>query len=152
MTHDRKEQALAFLTGRTHGVLATVSPKGGPRARTVYYAANDRFEVFFLTLAGTRKVDDINHEHRAAFVVSDEGAPQTIQLEGTITEQPDAAADEPVVKALMDTLMSKGDTFAPVTRLDQENILFYKLTPTWVRFGDFTMGEGTDEVLATVVS
>jgi general stress protein 26 len=150
MTQDHTERARALLMEHTTGVLATLASNGGVRARTVHYAANDAFELFFVTLAGTRKVEDINADHRAAFVISDPEAPRTLQIEGVLSEQPDTAIIDPMVQKLMDTLMEKGDTFAPLTRLDADNILFYKLTPTWIRLGDFTRTGGSDSVYAEI--
>ncbi len=147
---DPKKQARSFLNEHSVGVLATVSSEGGPRARTVYYASTSNFQVFFFTLSGTRKVADINGDHRAAFVVSDTSAPQTLQMEGVLTELPDTTIADPIVKELMDTLMEKGAHFAPLTHLDASRILFYKITPTWIRWGDFTKGDGTDEVLLEI--
>jgi|SRR3989344_1057569 len=152
MTTDAKTRALAFLKNNAVGTLATVSPEGMPRARTVHYVVTDSFEIFFLTLSGTRKVEDINGDHRAAFVVSDEDAPQTIQIEGTLVEQPDLTLIDPVVSGLMQTLMARGESFAPLTHLDAGNILCYKLVPTWIRWGDFTHGEGSSEVFSVIAS
>ena len=148
MTND--PQALAFLKGNSLGVLSTVAPDGQPRSRTVYYASTDAFEIYFMTLAGTRKVEDINHESRAAFVVSDPDAPRTLQIEGVLSAEPDTALIDPIVKQLMDNFMKKGPDFAPLTHLDPTTILFYKLTPTWVRLGNFKQAEGTDEAFTEV--
>lgn len=150
MNTDARTPALTFLKSHSVGTLATISPEGMPRARTVHYAATDSFEIFFLTLSGTRKVEDIVGERRAAFVVSDEDAPQTLQIEGTIVEQPDLTIADPIVAALIQTLMARGDSFAPLTHLDTGNILCYKLTPTWIRWGDFTHGEGSHEVFSAI--
>lgn len=150
MTQDTTERARAFLMKHATGVLATLASDGGVRARTVHYAANDAFELFFVTLAGTRKVEDINADHRAAFVVSDPETPCTLQLEGMLSEQPDTAIIDPMVQKLMETLMEKGDMFAPLTRLDADNILFYKFTPSWIRLGDFTKSGGSDSVYAVI--
>lgn len=150
MNDSSKQAALTFLKTHTLGTLATLSEQG-PRARTVYYVPNDQFEVFFFTLAGTRKVKDINADHRAAFVVSDETAPRTLQMEGTLLELPDTTIADPMVKELLDTLMEHGHHFAPLTHMDASSILFYKLTPTWVRWGDFTVADGSDQVFTTII-
>jgi general stress protein 26 len=152
MNEDTKKQAVTFLQEHSIGVLATVSPEGTPRARTVYYAANEAFDLYFLTIAGTRKVEDINLNNHAAFVVSDETTPATLQIEGVLSEQPDASVSDPMVQKLMDTLFAKGDTFAPLTHLDPSKILCYKLTPTWMRWGNFSGGMGTDEVLTDLTT
>lgn len=150
MTQDHTERARSFLMKNALGVLATTAPDGGVRARTVHYAATDTFELYFLTLAGTRKVEDINAHHQAAFVISDPERPCTLQIEGVLSEQPDTAAIDPIVQRLMETIMEKGDAFAPLTHLDAGTILFYKLTPTWIRFGDFATETGSDKVFSVI--
>lgn len=140
-----KVNVLAFLQKHSVGVLATLSPDGTPRARTVYYATDDSFGVYFCTLTGTRKVEDIARNVHGAFVVSDEDTPQTIQIEGTILDLTETATINDVVRTLSDKFMERGTQFAPLTHLDPGKIAFYKLTPTWVRFGDFTDGFGADK-------
>lgn len=146
----KTQESLSFLGSHAVGVLATLSPAGEPHARTVYYVSNSALEVFFLTLSGTRKVEDINDNHRAAFVVSDEVVPKTLQIEGIISELTDTAEIDTVVKKLMDIFTSKGEHFAPLAHLDSGRVLFYKLSPEWVRWGDFTKSEGTDEAFTDI--
>lgn len=144
MTDTGTTNALSFLKKHSVGVLATLSPDSTPHARTVYYAADDSYNVFFFTLTSTRKVKDIAHDAHAAFVVSDENAPQTIQIEGTISDLTETATIDDVIRRLSDTSMKHGTHFAPLTHLDPGKIVFYKLTPTWVRIGDFTDGVSSD--------
>ncbi len=140
-----QSSARTFLKEHSLGVLATLSPDGAPRARSVYYAADDDCNIYFCTLAGTRKVADIAVHAQAAFVVSTSDAPQTVQLEGTITDLTETATITDEVRSLLDTLMEHGTHFAPLTHLDPGKVAFYKLTPTWIRFGDFTDGFGADK-------
>jgi general stress protein 26 len=139
--------ARSFLEAHSLGVIATLSPEGTPRARTVYYVSDDSLAVYFLTLTGTRKVEDIAHDTHAAFVVSAEQGPQTIQLEGTVVNLTDTATVDAIVKKLSQKIEERGSHFAPLTHLDTGKIMLYKLAPSWVRWGDFTHGEGTDTVL-----
>jgi hypothetical protein len=71
-------------------------------------------------------------------------------MEGVLTEQPDTIDTDPALREIMETLMRKGPHFAPVTHLDAGKVLFYKLTPTWIRWGDFTEGQGSDEVFTEI--
>lgn len=148
--NDLTPEAQTFLSLHSLGVLASLSPQGGPRARTVYYAAGTDFTLFFLTTDGTRKVEDLNHDSRCAFVVSNEEGPQTLQMEGTVTDLTETATLDPVTHNLLEILLARGERFAPVTRLDMGSIHFYKLTPTWVRWGDFTQGQGTASVMTEI--
>lgn len=149
-TIERNPAAQAFLSSHSIGVLATLSPEGTPHARTMYYAADEALNVFFLTVESTRKVDDLAHTALAAFVVTNEAGPQTLQIEGTVSDLTETATLDPVTHNLLETLLARGERFAPVTRLDMGSIHFYKLTPTWVRWGDFVQGQGTDEVLTEI--
>lgn len=147
---DPRSEALSFLKGRTTGVLATVSLDGTPHARTVYYAADDAFGVHFLTFANTRKSEDMAGDARAAFVVSSEEMPQTLQMEGYVSDLTETAETDAMVKELVGRFSAKGAHFAPITRLDPSSIRYYKLAPRWVRWGDFTQGDGSAEVLTEI--
>lgn len=149
---DIEIKAHSFLTKNTFGTLATISKEGTPRARGLYYATDDTFAVYFVTLTGTRKVDDLSHNAAAAFVVNDDQAPATLQIEGIVENITDTAVLNDTVHNILETLMKKGEHFAPVTHMDAGQIQFYKLTPTWVRFGNFVIGEGNREVFADVIS
>ncbi len=146
----KRDEALSFLVGHTNGVLSTVSPEGRPRARLLYYACDDSFQIYFITLAHTRKVADLAQNPHAAFVVSETDAPRTLQLEGTITDLTDTATIDPTLADLVNVLMSNTKYGAPLTRFDSSTLKFYRLTPDWVRWGDFTFGRGTDAVLTEI--
>lgn len=148
---DTKTQAHSFLAHNTFGSLATVSKEGTPRVRSLYYATDDTFAVYFVTLTGTRKVEDLAHNTSAAFVVSDENTPATLQIEGSVENITDTAVLNETVHNILATLMKKGEHFAPVTHMDTARVEFYKLTPTWVRFGNFVIGEGNSEVFSDVL-
>jgi hypothetical protein len=100
-----------------------------------------------MTLTGTRKVIDIESNTHAAFVVSSEEAPQTLQIEGTLSDLTETAVIDSVTRALIAKTQERGSSFAPLTHFDSGQVRFYKLTPTWVRWGDFTDGFGSDKSL-----
>lgn len=152
MTDDTKAAALQFLQERSLGVLATLSPTGTPRARTVYYATDASLSIYFCTLTHTRKIEDIAHDAHGAFVVSDDTSPKTLQIEGTIEDLTETATITPVVQTLIATFMKHGTDFAPLTHLDPGTIVFYKLTPTWIRFGDFTDGFGAQKTFTELTA
>lgn len=146
----KRDDALAFLVDNETGVLATVSPEGTPRARLVYYTADDNFNVYFLTLANTRKVADIGANPHVAFTVSNTETPRTLQLEGTVTDLTETATNDPLLVSFVKMLSSKSTYGIPIERLDTATMRFFKITPQWVRWGDFTFGEGTDTVLTKI--
>lgn len=142
--------ATEFLTSHTTGVLATVDSTGMPHARTVYYVSDTAHCIYFLTLANTRKVTDLEGNPAVAFVVSDESMPATLQIEGTVTDITETATDDEHTKALLNVLFEKGDRFAPVTHLDVGVIRIYKITPSWMRLGQFKGNQGSDEVFSDI--
>ncbi len=147
---DIREDALSFLVAHETGVLATLSREGAPSARMVYYTCDDSFNVYFITLANTRKVADLQADSRAAFVVAQSDIPRTLQMEGTITELTDTAKIDPTLSEFVHRLMSHKKYGIPLAHLDASELKFFCFTPTWVRLGDFTTGEGTDEVFTEV--
>ncbi len=147
---EKRDEALSFLVAHTTGTLATISSEGSPRARLVYYTCDDAFQVYFVTLANTRKVSDLTANPRAAFVVSEPEIPRTIQMEGTVTDLTDSATNDPLLSDLVHTLMSNKQYGPPLARFDTSTLKFYRITPTWVRYGDFTFGQGSDAVLTEV--
>ena len=149
-TEGKHDEALSFLEAHTTGVVATVSSEGKPRARLVYYTCDDSFNVYFVTLANTRKAADLAANPHAAFVVSETDAPRTLQLEGAIADLTDTATIDPTLADLVSTLMSNTRYGAPLARFDTAKLKFFRLTPDWVRWGNFTFGRGTDAVLTQI--
>jgi general stress protein 26 len=146
----KRDEALSFLVGHSTGVLATVSKEGKPRARLVYYASDDAFRVHFITLANTRKAEDLAAHSHAAFVVAEAAAPRTVQIEGAVEDLTDSATVDPMLADFVRMLMSNTRFGAPLARFDTATLKFYRLTPDWVRWGDFTFGRGTDTVLTVI--
>jgi len=146
----QKSDAVAFLKKNSYGNLATVSADGMPRVRTIYYACDDSLSVYFLTLANTRKVTDIHSNPHAAFVVTDAEKSQTLQIEGVFEEITDTATFGPILSDLTARLFPEGKESAPVAHMNPARPLFFRLVPTWVRFGDFTETKGSEEVFSNV--
>ena len=142
---DKKAAALAFLKSVSAGVLATLSESGQPRARLVYYSCDDTFNIFFLTFANTRKAEDLKAHSKAAFVIADTHLPRTLQIEGDVTNITNSPADDAVIETLFDHLQMNSKYYAPLARLDRSDVIFYRLTPSWIRFGNFTEGHTTSE-------
>jgi general stress protein 26 len=146
----KRDEALSFLVNHDAGVLATVSRDGQPGARIVYYTCDDFFNVYFMTLKTTRKVADLAANGRAAFVVADQEVPKSIQLEGNVADLTDTATVDPLLTDFVHRLMAHEQYGIPLSHLDASEIKFYKLTPSWIRWGDFTFGQGTDTVFTKI--
>jgi general stress protein 26 len=147
---EKREEALSFLVDHDAGVLATLSGTGELHARLVYYTCDDSFNVYFMTLKNTRKVSDVAFNPHVAFVVSEMERPRTLQIEGIVTDLTDSATLNPLLSDFIQRLMAHTKYGIPLAHFDESEIKFYRLTPDWVRWGDFTFGQGTDEVLTEV--
>jgi general stress protein 26 len=144
---DPQKAAYAFLTQNSIGALATKSPDGNPRVRLVYYASDDSFSIYFLSLANTRKVADIHADPAAAFVVASSDTHHTLQMEGAFEEMTDTVTFGPVLSELTKHLFPKGEISAPITHLDAAHPVFFKFTPTWIQWSDFTLGTESKDVV-----
>lgn len=149
-TEGERDEALSFLVNQDVGVLATISRAGEPHARTVYYTCDDAFNVYFITLKNTRKAVDLTSNPKAAFVVSEVGTPKTIQIEGNVDDLTYTATNDPLLTDFVHRLMTDKPFGIPLSHFDSSELKFYRLSPTWVRWGDFTFGTGTDQVLTQV--
>lgn len=143
----KKADALAFLKSYNTGVLSTLSPGGTPRSRTVYYVCGEDFSIYFLTLISTRKVEDVRHHAEVAFSVSNDAVPQSIEIEGVAKDVSDLPVSDATVHAIFEQLQSNAKYQAPLTHFDAAVVKLYRITPTWIRWGDFTSGKHTSEVL-----
>lgn len=147
-----RDEALAFALNHNSGVLSTVSPEGNPRSRFLYYACDDEFNIYFLTLANTRKAADIAANPHAAFVVSEIDAPRTLQIEGTVEDLTETATASPLLSQFMQFLTSGKRYGIPLERFDQTTMKWYRLKPDWIRWGNFTFGRGSEEVFAEIAA
>ena len=149
---DKRGDALSFLIANQSGVLATISAAGEPSARLVYYTCDDSFNIYFLTLANTRKAADLKANPRAAFVVSETETPRTIQIEGTVEDLTDTATVDPLLADFVNSLLSHKTYGIPLTHFDESTLKFFKLSPKWIRWGNFTYEYGSDSVFTEISS
>jgi len=117
-----------------HAVEASVSAAGGPQAAVVGIVVSDRFELFFDTVADTRKAQNLRRVPRAAFVIGGPGPGelQTVQYEGI--------ADEPAGKEL-ESLQALYLARFPdgIARQSWPGLIYIRVRPTWIRFSDFSV-------------
>lgn len=72
---------VAFVRTEAQGVVATVSPSGAPEAALVGIAALDDGTLVFDTLVGSRKAENLRHDHRIALVIGTDGS-ASAQVDG----------------------------------------------------------------------
>jgi len=134
--------ALSFLRRYKTGVLATLSPEGTVRSRLLYYVCDGNLNIFFCTLSDTRKYADLSAHTQASFTVSTEDVPQTIQIEGVVSELTDGQKMMEGISSIIDTLMSNDTFYWPVLKLQPGKVVIMQLKPTWIRWADYAFAEG----------
>jgi general stress protein 26 len=124
---------LAFMREHQMAVQASVSSSGGPQAAVVGIVVTDELEIFFDTLATSRKAKNLRGNPRFALVIGGaaKGEERTVQYEGV--------ADEPLGAELV-RLKNLYFHHFPDGR-DREalpDITYVRVTPTWIRYSDFS--------------
>jgi len=145
-----REDAIAFLKNHNAGVLATVSREGNPQASIIYYVADDDFNIYFFTKIHSRKYESIAANHKAAFTIGREDVPQTLQIEGIVTELVGDGDKAEHVQQIMEMLMKTNQRFIPIAKMDADNVVMW-LEPKWIRWGDFSApGIGNENLFADI--
>lgn len=133
------QEVLDYLKTQRVGILAIEMLDGSPHAATVHYAHTEEPLVFYFeTCRDYRKAEPILKKEsvRASFVVgNDENAPKTVQLDGVVELlKPEESS--------VFTNVYLGKFPEKAEKVDRMNLIFFKLTPTWWRFTDWTLPEG----------
>jgi uncharacterized protein YhbP (UPF0306 family) len=125
------------------GVLSTINEKGFPESATVYYIFDKDLNLYFVTREESRKYKNIKHNRHVSFVVSTEKPAKTFQLHGT-AHQVQLPYEESSYFADLVSIASKHVFIPPVSQIGDSKMLFVKITPTWMRVGDFSIIEKDD--------
>jgi general stress protein 26 len=128
-----REQLLAFMRSHRYAVEASVSSSGGVQAAVVGIVVSDDFEIFFDTLAETRKARNLRHNEAIAFVIGGTAPDdeRSVQYEG-VADQPEGAELERL-KALYLNRFPDG-----VERQSWPGLIYLRARPTWLRYSDFS--------------
>jgi hypothetical protein len=118
-----------FVAQHKYAVQASTAPDGRPQAATVGIVVTDALELFFDTLADTRKCGNLRLDPRIAFVIGgDDG--QTLQYEG-VADEP-GGAELARLKAIYLERFPEGRE-----REAWPGITYFRARPGWIRFSDF---------------
>src|ERR1035437_9503419 len=82
LVENARKDALAFLKRHKTGVLATTPSENQVHASMIYYVADEKFNIYFLTQTNSRKFKALEAHPQVAFTVSAMETPQTLQIEG----------------------------------------------------------------------
>jgi len=130
-----RAELLAFVRGERHAALASVAADGTPQAAVVGIVVTDDLEIFFDTLASTRKAANLRARRQAALVIGgfEATATRTVQVEGVVDEP--TGADLARLEQLYFERFADGPA-----RQAWPGIIYMRVRPTWLRYSDFGAG------------
>ncbi len=125
-------ELLAFMRHHSLAVQASVSDAAAPQAAVVGLVVTDRFELFFDTVDTTRKVQNLRHNPKIAFVIGGltSGDERAVQYEG-VADEP-GGAELTRLQELYFSAFPDGPE-----RQRWPGITYVRVRPTWIRYGDF---------------
>ena len=128
-----EKRSLLFLRSQKLAVVATCgSYTKSPESALIAYCEDDELCLYFQSGKATRKVQNIKVNPHVSFVIGLDMGLVTMQYEGHA--QPIFAQEAlEACKALF--LEKKSPTNA---KYFNEDTIFYKVTPTWIGFSDYT--------------
>ncbi len=127
----RRDELVGFLRRHRLAVVASTGPSGAPQAAVVGFAVTDALEIVFDTLESTRKFQNLAADPRIAVVIGwDHEA--TLQLEGRVDFPVGAERDR--IRDCYFVAYPDGRE-----RLAWPGITHARVTPSWIRFSDFTI-------------
>ena len=136
------KEALEFLKKERVGVLSVEMMDGSPHGATVHYAhTEDPLIFYFETYRDYRKAEPLfgREKTRASFVVgSDESNMKTLQLDGEVELLKEEELDNFKKLYFYEKFPEK------IEKMESGdiNFVFFKFTPTWWRFTDWTTPKG----------
>jgi hypothetical protein len=134
VTSENRDKLLTFMRQELYAVQASVSPRGVPQAAIVGVVVSDKFEVFFDTLASSRKTNNLRQNSLTALVIGPaaSGSDRTVQLEGVADEPKDAELER-----LLELYFARFP--AGRQRRQLSEITYWRIRPTWLRYSDFSV-------------
>src|SRR3989338_7103029 len=142
MNNEIRDKLSFFLGSQKSrlGVVSTVSAGNKPESAFVYFAFDEDYNIYFVTREGSRKYKNLLQNKKIAFVTATENPPQTLQLEGTAEVIHDPEEQKRLFEELVGLASAKHFS-PPISQIDEGGIQFIKISPAWIRFGNFEVGK-----------
>lgn len=148
-----KEEIYAYLQSVYLAVLSTSSKDGQPYAASIYFTTDPELNFYFLTKSDTKKSLNLEENNNAAITTIDLLAPKMIQATGAAGEIEDPKHYHTMLARISEANAQKKGFYwpPPLSKVDsQGDLVLYKFTPTWLRFGDFSE-ETTENIFYKVI-
>lgn len=145
MDKELKDKIIPFLGFQKSrlGVVSTVSEDKKPESAYVYFAFDENVNIYFVTKDASRKFKNILKNKNVAFALATENPPQTLQLEGIASVHNEAEDQKHLFQELVG-LASARHFSAPISQQPAGGLQFIKISPTWIRFGNFEIRKHGD--------
>lgn len=136
-----------YLTEHTIAVLSTVDPNNKPYAATMFYVIDEMLNFYFFSRKDTRKVANIRHDAHVAVTVIDQVKAVTVQSQGIVEEIEDEEVRTQIVAKIAEQNVQKVSHLwpPPLSRLPEGELIIFKVTPLWLRYGDYSRADGADD-------
>lgn len=82
---ENHERITELLNKHHIGILCTASKDGMPHAATIYFFADEDFNIFFITKEKTTKQSNLVQNPKAALAIFEAATQTTLQLTGTVS-------------------------------------------------------------------
>ena len=133
---NRKERD--FVESHELSVLSTLGTDGRVSGSAVYYMF-DGSRLFIVTKEGTEKAQNILKNPQVALTITDESAMATMQIDATASVETDNAKRQTAFDAIVRQRQYKsGVKYPPVTTINAGGFVILRLTPTTVRYNEFS--------------
>jgi hypothetical protein len=125
---------LEFLKEHRLAAEASISPSSAAQAAVVGFAISDEFEIIFDTLDSTRKVANLRHNPKLAFVIGGftAGDERTAQYEG-LADEPKGAELERLTEIYYGVYPDGR------ARRSWGGLIYIRVRPTWIRYSDYNV-------------
>jgi general stress protein 26 len=131
-----------FLKKHDLGVLSTIDRTGNLDGAVVYYFVDDLNFIYILTKGGTQKGRNIYAHGRIALTVYEPETTQTLQLQGVAEVETDQTAKNNIFAQMTNPhLYGSKIELPPVTKLHEGAFMVIRITPTHIRFHDYSQRE-----------
>lgn len=145
MDKEIKDRVIAFLGLQKSrlGVVSTVNEENKPESAFVYFTFDENINVYFVTKDNSRKYKNILKNSNVSFATATENPPQTLQLEGIAAVHSEIEDQKHLFQELVGLASAKHFS-PPINQQTKGGLQFIKISPTWIRFGNFEVRKHGD--------
>ena len=136
------KEALDFLRQLDLAVLSTVDRYGVVKGAVINYTVGTDNLIYIMTKSDTAKAKGVYAHGQVALTVHEPGSLKTVQVEGTAELEQDPATKQKVFKLFTSPKNYKeGKHLPPVTKLVFGSYVVIRITPTFMRYRDYSIGK-----------